>query len=63
MPCPFLPPPPARCPWDQRWVAANPDLKGFVIQGLSAITSEMGDEAALKAMQGNEKRQPLGEGG
>jgi uncharacterized protein (TIGR02284 family) len=34
---------------------AGPDLKGFLIQGFTAITSEMGDEAALKAMQGNEK--------
>lgn len=34
---------------------AGPDLKGFVIQGFTAITSEIGDEAALKAMRGNEK--------
>lgn len=31
------------------------DVKGFILQGFTAITSEMGDEAALKAMQGNEK--------
>jgi uncharacterized protein (TIGR02284 family) len=34
---------------------AGPDIKGFLIQGFTAITSEMGDEAALKAMRGNEK--------
>ena len=30
------------------------DVKGFFIKGFTAITSAMGDEAALKAMQGNE---------
>lgn len=31
------------------------DLKGFVLQGFTAITAQMGTEAALKAMQANEK--------
>ena len=31
-----------------------PDRKGFVIKGFTAVTSMMGDEAALKAMQSNE---------
>ena len=30
------------------------DVKGFFIKGFTAITSAMGDEAALRAMQGNE---------
>lgn len=33
----------------------KPDVKGFFIKGFTAITSIMGNEAALKAMQGNEK--------
>jgi uncharacterized protein (TIGR02284 family) len=33
----------------------KPDVKGFVLKGFTAITSMMGNEAALKAMQGNEK--------
>jgi uncharacterized protein (TIGR02284 family) len=33
----------------------KPDVKGFLIKGFTAITSVMGNEAALKAMQGNEK--------
>lgn len=33
----------------------KPDVKGFFIKGFTAITSVMGNEAALKAMQGNEK--------
>ncbi|MFL5348374.1 MAG: ferritin-like domain-containing protein [Hyalangium sp.] len=33
----------------------KPDVKGFLLKGFTAITSMMGNEAALKAMQGNEK--------
>ena len=33
----------------------RPDMKGFVLKGFTAITSMMGNEAALRAMQGNEK--------
>jgi uncharacterized protein (TIGR02284 family) len=33
----------------------KPDTKGFLLKGFTAITSMMGNEAALKAMQGNEK--------
>ncbi len=33
----------------------KPDVKGFVIKGFTAVTSAMGDEGALKAMQSNEK--------
>ena len=33
----------------------KPDTKGFLLKGFTAITSMMGTEAALKAMQGNEK--------
>lgn len=33
---------------------ARPDAKGFVLKGFTAITSMMGNEAALRAMQGNE---------
>lgn len=33
----------------------KPDVKGFVLKGFTAITSMMGTEAALKAMQGNER--------
>jgi uncharacterized protein (TIGR02284 family) len=33
----------------------KPDVKGFVLKGFTAITSMMGTEAALRAMQGNEK--------
>jgi uncharacterized protein (TIGR02284 family) len=33
----------------------KPDVKGFFLKGFTAITSVMGNEAALKAMQGNEK--------
>lgn len=32
----------------------KPDVKGFVLKGFTAITSMMGTEAALRAMQGNE---------
>lgn len=32
----------------------KPDMKGFVLKGFTAITSMMGTEAALRAMQGNE---------
>lgn len=35
--------------------AKRPDAKGFVLKGFTAITSMMGNEAALRAMQGNEK--------
>ncbi len=31
------------------------DVKGFFIQGFTAITAAMGDEAALRAMQTNEE--------
>ncbi len=34
---------------------AKPDVKGFIIKGFTAITSSVGDEGALKAMQSNEK--------
>ncbi len=30
------------------------DVKGFFLKGLTAVTSMMGDEAALQAMRGNE---------
>src|ERR1041385_2462108 len=33
----------------------KPDVKGFFIQGFTAVTSMMGDEAALRAMRGNEQ--------
>ena len=33
----------------------TPDLKGYIIQGFTAIRSMMGNEAALKAMKGNEE--------
>ena len=33
----------------------NPDLKGFFIQGFTAIRSMMGNEQALKAMKSNEE--------
>lgn len=32
----------------------RPDVKGFFLKGFTAITSMMGDEAALQAMRGNE---------
>lgn len=32
----------------------KPDVKGFLLKGFTTITSMMGTEAALKAMQGNE---------
>jgi rubrerythrin len=35
--------------------ANRPDVKGFVIQGFTAIRSMTGTEGALKAMQTNEK--------
>ncbi len=35
--------------------ANKPDLKGFLIQGFTAIRSRTGTEGALKAMQTNEK--------
>jgi uncharacterized protein (TIGR02284 family) len=38
-----------------RRARTRPDLKGFLIRGFTAITSMMGDEAALKALQGNEE--------
>lgn len=31
------------------------DIKGFFLKGFTAVTSMVGDEAALKAMQGNEQ--------
>jgi uncharacterized protein (TIGR02284 family) len=33
----------------------SPDLKGFFIQGMTAVRSMFGNEAALKAMKGNEE--------
>jgi uncharacterized protein (TIGR02284 family) len=33
----------------------SPDFKGFFIQGFTAIRSMFGNEAALKAMKGNEE--------
>ncbi len=33
----------------------KPDVKGFILKGFTAITSAMGDEAALRAMQTNEE--------
>jgi uncharacterized protein (TIGR02284 family) len=33
----------------------TPDLKGFIIQGFTALWSMFGTEAALKAMKGNEE--------
>jgi uncharacterized protein (TIGR02284 family) len=33
----------------------KPDTKGFILKGFTAVTSMMGNEASLKAMQGNEK--------
>ncbi|MBI3542897.1 MAG: DUF2383 domain-containing protein [Deltaproteobacteria bacterium] len=33
----------------------TPDLKGFLIQGFTAIRSMMGNEEAIKAMQSNEE--------
>lgn len=35
--------------------ADKPDMKGFLIQGMTAIRSKMGTEQALKAMQSNER--------
>lgn len=32
----------------------KPDVKGFILKGFTAITSMMGNEAALQAMRGNE---------
>lgn len=32
----------------------KPDIKGFILKGFTAVTSMMGTEAALRAMQGNE---------
>lgn len=32
----------------------RPDMKGFMLKGFTAVTSAMGNEAALRAMQGNE---------
>ena len=34
---------------------SKPDMKGAVLKGFTALTSMMGNEAALRAMQGNEK--------
>ena len=31
------------------------DIKGFFLKGFTAVTSMVGDEAALRAMQGNEQ--------
>src|SRR5512143_2339254 len=36
-------------------LGGKPGVKGFLLKGFTAITSMMGNEAALKAMQGNEK--------
>ncbi|QRN96770.1 ferritin-like domain-containing protein [Archangium violaceum] len=33
----------------------RPDLKGFILKGFTAVTSMMGNEAALQAMRGNEE--------
>jgi uncharacterized protein (TIGR02284 family) len=33
----------------------KPDMKGAILKGFTAMTSMMGNEAALRAMQGNEK--------
>lgn len=33
----------------------RPDVKGFILKSFTAVTSMMGDKAALKAMQGNEQ--------
>jgi uncharacterized protein (TIGR02284 family) len=32
----------------------TPDAKGFILKGFTAVTSMMGNEAALQAMRGNE---------
>jgi uncharacterized protein (TIGR02284 family) len=32
----------------------RPDMKGFILKGFTAVTSMMGNEAALQAMRGNE---------
>jgi uncharacterized protein (TIGR02284 family) len=32
----------------------KPDTKGFILKGFTAVTSMMGNEAALQAMRGNE---------
>ena len=32
----------------------KPDVKGFILKGFTAVTSMMGNEAALQAMRGNE---------
>ncbi|HYO57640.1 ferritin-like domain-containing protein [Archangium sp.] len=32
----------------------KPDAKGFILKGFTAVTSMMGNEAALQAMRGNE---------
>jgi uncharacterized protein (TIGR02284 family) len=34
---------------------SEPDIKGFFIKGFTAISSTMGDEAALRAMKSNEQ--------
>jgi rubrerythrin len=33
----------------------KPDFKGFIIEGFTALRSQLGNEGALKAMRGNEK--------
>ncbi|MGZ3459640.1 MAG: ferritin-like domain-containing protein, partial [Archangium sp.] len=33
---------------------SKPDTKGFILKGFTAVTSMMGNEAALQAMRGNE---------
>ncbi|MDY7228392.1 DUF2383 domain-containing protein [Hyalangium rubrum] len=33
----------------------RPDVKGFLLKGFTAVTALMGTEAALRAMQGNER--------
>lgn len=33
----------------------RPDVKGFFLKGFTAVTSMMGNEAALQAMRGNEE--------
>jgi len=33
----------------------RPDVKGYILKAFTAITSAMGDKAALKAMKGNEE--------
>jgi rubrerythrin len=36
-------------------IERKPDVSGFLIKGMTAVTSMMGDQAALTAMRGNEE--------